>query len=199
MKTALLYFGLACIGLLGGGLSALQMSGLIDSKSGVALSEVNIDHWASDWSIGSKAADGYTRARVARYGLLGLAKSEAVYFVRSKDETGAPLEGRCTYVLSGTQQDALWWSITLYDEQSRLPMNEDEALSIDLTQVGSDGPWEALVSPNRPQTGHWISSRAAKTFDLMLRLYQPSDQVLTAPEAAVKAPSLRKLSCEAVS
>ena len=187
------------MGLLAGGLSALQMSGLIDSKSGVALFEVNIDHWASDWSIGSKSADGYTRARVARYGLLGLAKSEAVYFVRSRDEAGAPLEGRCTYVLSGTQQDALWWSITLYDQESRLPMNDDRALSIDSTQVGSDGPWQALVSPSRPQTGHWISSRAAKTFDLTLRLYQPSDQILTAPEAAVKAPSLQKLSCEAAS
>ena len=199
MKTTLLCFGLAFSGLLFGGVSALWMSGLINNKSGAALSEVNIDHWASDWSIGSTAADGYTRARVARYGLLGLAKSEAVYFVRSVDAAGAPLEGRCTYALSGTQQDALWWSITLYDEESRLPMNDDKALSIDSTQVGSDGPWEAIVSPTRAQTGHWISSRAAKTFDLTLRLYQPSEHILTAPEDAVNAPSLQKISCEAAS
>ena len=178
MKAILSYIGLGIAGCLLGSVSALWMSGLLNSKSGSVLSQVNIENWTSDWSIGSAAADGYTRARVARYGLLGLAKSEAVYFIRSVDEAGAPLQGHCSYALSGTHQDALWWSITLYDEQSRLPMNDDVALSIDLTQVGPAENWQAVVSPARPKAGHWISSRGAATFDLMLRIYQPSNLII---------------------
>ena len=196
MKAILSYVGLGIAGCLLGGVSALWMSGLLDSKSGSVLSEVNVENWMSDWSIGAAAADGYTRARVARYGLLGLAKSEAVYFVRSVDETGAPLQGHCSYALSGAHQDALWWSITLYDEHSRLPINDDKALSIDLTQVGSAENWAAVVSPMRPQSGHWISSLGAETFDLTLRIYQPSNLIITQPEKTVRAPKIRKMRCE---
>jgi len=178
-----------------GGLSALWMSGLIGPNKGEGLRDVNVENWRSDWSIGSSAADGYTRARVARFGLLGLAKSEAVYFIRSVDEDGVPLRGDCSYTLRGGSQDAHWWSITLYDQDSRLPMNEDGALSIDATQVKGAENWTATLSPWAQSSGHWLSSRGAETFDLTLRLYKPSQAVLEKPEAALNPPSVRLIKC----
>lgn len=182
-------------GLLLGGASALYMSGLIGPKSIDAFSDIDVEGWRSDRSIGSASADPYTRARVSRHGLLALAKEEAIYFTRATDDADAPLDDACIYELSGGQQDAFWWSITLYDADSRLPMNDDDALSIDATTIGEDAKWTATISPTQPETGHWLSSRNADLFDLTLRLYRPADEVILRPEETLIAPSIRKLSC----
>ncbi|MGB0907011.1 MAG: DUF1214 domain-containing protein [Maricaulaceae bacterium] len=194
MKKTCLYLIVLILGLVFGGVSALWASGLIGTSSIAKAADVNVKGWASDWSIGAPSADAYTRARVAQHGLLALSKAEAIYFTRNVDEDGAPLLEGCDYELSGGPQKALWWSITLYDAQSRLPGNDDDALSIDATQMGS-GAWSAHVSPNRPETGHWISSRNAGQFDMTLRLYRPEAEVISAPERALAAPTIRKLSC----
>ena len=185
------------VGLALGGGSALIAAGLWPPGSPLAASaEIDVQGWRSDFAIGSEAADPYTRARVARHGLLALAKSEAVYFTRTTDDRGRPLRETCDYRLSGKGQDARWWSITLYDADSRLPMNGDDALSIDASQTG-EGAWSAVIAPRKPAgSGHWISSRNAGTFDLTLRLYIPSAALLDEPGRTVNAPSISRLACE---
>jgi len=190
----------AVLGLAAGGVSALAMAGLVGPGGFGARFDVDAGGWVSDWSIGDAAANPYVRARVARYGLLALRKSEAVYFTRAVDDEGRPLTERCDYRLSGGGQDALWWSVTLYDASSRLPMNDDGALSIDASAVdasavGGAARWSAAVSPARPQSGLWISSRNAGAFDLTLRLYRPSAAVLATPADAVRPPRIERLSC----
>lgn len=197
MKKISLYLFLILAGLAVGTFTALLMSGVLGKGSAANFSDVNVNGWVSDWSIGSPAADPYIRARVARHGLLGLAKEEAVYFTKSFDEDGVALSEHCDYSLTGKGQPALWWSITLYDNESRLPMNEDNALSIDATQIGDHRHWRAVISPTPPETGHWLSSKASTQFDLTLRLYRPEANVIKAPEETVNAPILKKLTCRA--
>jgi hypothetical protein len=192
-------FGLALIiGLIAGPASALYMAGLWPGANPLDFGDIEIDGWRSDFAIGSEAADPYTRARVARHGLLGLAKSEAVYFTRTADNEERPLSETCTYRLSGGAMPANWWSITLYNGESFLPHNTDGALSVDATQLGAeDGPWEAMVSAQRPKEGMaWISSKAAGNFDLTLRLYMPREALLEAPENTLTPPVIERLSCE---
>ncbi len=196
MKRLTLYTLTTVAGFVLGGALALQMSGLIGQRSALVFADVNVDGWVSDWSISSASADGYTRARVARHGLLALSKTEAVYFTRKTDNNGETLRETCDYALTGGAQDALWWSITLYDAQSRLPANSDKALSIDATQIGRNDSWSAVISKTRPDVGPWISSRAAGTFDLTLRLYRPDADIIDNPNAALNAPKLSKLKCE---
>ena len=161
----------------------------------MAFGDVDVGGWRSDFAVGSEAADPYTRARVARHGLLALAKTEAVYFTRATDDTGAPLREACSYRLSGAAMPAQWWSVTLYDGQSMLPANTDAALSIDAERAGS-GAWSAVIAPRRPADGAlWISSRGAGQFDLTLRLYMPDVTLLTEPNAALKPPRVERLSC----
>lgn len=177
--------------------SALHMSGQFRGDT-LQFADVNVEGWRSDWAIGAPAAGPYLRARIARHGLLALAKEEAVYFTRARDEAGRPLVEACTYELRGGAQQALWWSITLYDEGSRLPMNEDDALSIDATDVrATPDAWRVLIAPQRPdEDAHWISSRNAGGFDLTLRLYKPSPALLETPESTVNPPQITRLSCE---
>jgi hypothetical protein len=192
---------------IGGGLglgSALAMAGLLPGAGSLAFGDVDVGGWHSDFAIGSKAADPYTRARVARHGLLALAKSEAVYFTRTADDAGAPLRETCTYRLSGGAMPAKWWSVTLYDSDSRLPANSDNALSLDAEKLGQ-GAWAATIAPRRPEPiapnqpdviNGWISSRGAGTFDLTLRLYMPDAALLADPGTALTPPRIERISCE---
>lgn len=196
MRRVTAYLAAAIAGVALGFGSALWLAGLWPEGRSLAFGDVDVGGWRSDFAIGSKAADAYTRARVARHGLLALAKSEAVYFTRATDDSGAPLSDRCHYRLSGGAMPAGWWSVTLYDGQSMLPANTDKALSIDAGRAGP-GTWAALIAPQRPDDGTpWISSRGAETFDLTLRLYMPSAALLADPNAALTPPRIARISCE---
>lgn len=197
MRRAFAYFAASIAGCALGLGSALWMAGIWPEERNLAFGDVAIDGWRSDFAIGSKAADPYTRARVARHGLLALAQSEAVYFNRSVDDTGQPLRDSCTYRLSGGAMPAEWWSVTLYDSASMLPDNTDNALSIDASLVGPAG-WEAIIAPRQPEaTIPWISSRSAGNFDLTLRLYNPETALTAAPEETLKPPRIEQISCGA--
>lgn len=132
--------------------------------------------WTHSSAAGSEAAGPYTRAIIARDGLLALSAREAVYFTLSEDDEGRPLSEDCIYELTGRELAARWWSVTLYADDSYLAQNSDHAHSIDASRVraGADGYWRARVSPVRGDTVHWISSRAARRgFSLTLRVYNP--------------------------
>jgi hypothetical protein len=196
MKLVPLLIG-SVLGLGAGAVSALFMAGMIGS--GVRLSgAVDVDGWQSDWTIGSVAANPWTRARVARHGLLALTRKEAVYFTKATDEGGRPLTEACTYRVSGAEMPALWWSLTLYDGTSYLPRNTDNALSYDLTKATAAGDadaWSFTISQTAPAEGAWVSSKAAGAFDLTLRLYKPSPDLIENPNATLIAPRIERISC----
>jgi hypothetical protein len=195
IRRTLAYLAAVAVGCVVGGGSALWMAGLLPGTNAMAFGDVDVGGWNSDFAIGSEAADPYTRARVARHGLLALARTEAVYFTRNTDEDGKPLREDCTYRLSGGAIPAAWWSVTLYDASSMLPANPDNALSIDASRAGV-GQWDALISAEHPQgEGLWISSRKAGSFDLTLRLYVPAPAVIEAPERTLSAPRIERLAC----
>jgi hypothetical protein len=195
MRRAGVYLAAVILGLGLGLGSALWLAGLWPARSTMAFGNVDVGGWRSDFAVGSEAADPYTRARVARHGLLALAKTEAVYFTRSVDDSGEPLREACTYRLAGGAMPAGWWSVTLYDNQSMLPANTDEALSIDASSAGT-GAWSAIIAPQRPQGGEaWISSRSAGNFDLTLRLYMPTTALLAQPNAALDPPTVERMDC----
>ncbi|NWG53637.1 MAG: DUF1214 domain-containing protein [Hydrogenophilaceae bacterium] len=178
--------------LLGAG-SALLVIGWGAQRSSVAAGA-----WTINTLAGSQSADIYTRAFVARVGLLALAQSETIYFQAAQDADGRPLTEGCRYELAGGPLPARWWSITLYAADNHLPRNEGDALSIDATSVRADeaGRWTAVVSAASPQDAeNWISSDAAgEGFTLTLRLYNPTDAARNDP-AQVPTPSLRMLGC----
>lgn len=194
-----------CVAALLGALSAAWMAGLLPYGPRVSNALV-IDGWQTDLAIGAETADPYLKARVARHGLLALRREEAVYFISNTDQAGNRLTETCSYEVRGKAMPAGWWSITLYDAKSRLPMNTDQALSFDASDVETDSDgettdWSFIVSPILPlnENSAWVSSLAAGHFDLTLRLYRPNSGFLDTLDAPFQPPSIRKLHCREAS
>jgi hypothetical protein len=132
---SLLIFGLvALVGLGLGAGSALWMVARAKSMGG----DIEANGWHTSPQVGAPAADPWTRALVARAGLLALAKSETIYFSRDRDDAGRPFSDRCTYLLEGGPLPARWWSITLYAGDIYLAFNQDNAASVDATRLQRD-------------------------------------------------------------
>lgn len=156
---------------------------------------VQYGQWAHSRAAGSVAAGPYTRAIIARDGLLALSAREALYFTLTRDDQGAPLDEACVYELSGRPLATRWWSVTLYADDSFLALNQDHAESIDASTIGpgADGMWRARVAPVRGNAPYWLSSRAARrNFSLTLRVYNPSRDFRPSAETL---PVLTRLSC----
>lgn len=149
--------------------------------------------WRFSRAAGSTAADPYTRAIIAREGLLALSNHEALYYSLYEDDQGRPLSESCIYELDGLPLAARWWSVTLYASDNFLARNTDSAHSADTTRLGNDGPWRVRIAPVRGDAVHWISSREARRgFLLMLRVYNPQRDFRASADAL---PRLTALSC----
>lgn len=151
--------------------------------------------WTHSRAAGSTAADPYTRAVIAREGLLALSAREALYFNLSEDEQGRPLSESCVYELTGRPLEARWWSVTLYADDHFLAQNNDHAAAVDATRIryGADRLWRARIAPVRGEAAHWLSSRNTHSdFSLTLRVYNPRRD-FEPSEASL--PVLTTLSC----
>jgi hypothetical protein len=109
--------------------------------------------WVGSKLAGSAAADPFTRALIAKGGLLALNRSETIYFTLTKDEHGRPLTQNCAYQLKGGAFPARWWSVTIYAADDFLPQNHDHAQSIDQTRAERDagGGWTAASRYSGPR------------------------------------------------
>jgi hypothetical protein len=155
--------------------------------------------WQTSQLAGAIDADPWTRARVALTGLLALNRSQAIYFTTATDSSGARLDEKCRYRVSGGPLPGRWWSVTVYADDDYLPQNDDNALSFDATRVHPDatGAWQALVAARRDPVmpdGAWASSNRAGKFTLTLRLYNPAASA-RANSASVPLPLVTRLDC----
>ena len=152
--------------------------------------------WTGSMVTGSADADPWTRAQVAVRGLLALTKSQAIYLTTKVDSAGAPLREDCRYRVEGAAMPGRWWSVTVYAADNFLPLNDDDALSFDATEVRPDaaGKWTAMLASKREGEGAWASTRNAGNYDLTLRIYNPVPAV-QADFGRIPVPSIVKLDC----
>lgn len=146
-------------------------------NAGLRHGSVTNGPWVTNPSIGSVNADPYTRAAVARAGLLALDKSETIYFTAATDGAGHPLMTDCTYKLTGRDLPARWWSITVYGADHYLIPNPQGKYSISKNSIkrARDGSYTAIVSAV-PSDGNWIPTGThddPAPFSLTIRLYNP--------------------------
>jgi len=178
------------LGLVGGVMFAAHQV-----RSGLAAGMITNGAWTTGKSFGTTDADALTRARVAIGGLLALPAKEAMYFTATVDDDGTPLDGRCTYIVSGGKLDGRWWSVTLYEGAGWLVKNSANRWSIPAHAAThrDDGTWSFTVSPDE-QPGAWLPTGGVEAFDLTLRLYHPEPGMLAAPEKGM-LPTIQRQGC----
>ncbi len=165
-------------------------------RSGLAEGAITNGAWTTGKSFGTADADALTRARVALGGLLALPAKEAMYFTARVDGAGKPLDGRCTYLVSGGKLDGRWWSVTLYEGVGWLVHNAANRWSIPAHAADQheNGLWSFTVSPDE-QPGAWLPTGGVEAFDLTLRLYHPSAAMLADPAKGL-LPTIQRQECQ---
>ncbi|CAN5535096.1 DUF1214 domain-containing protein [soil metagenome] len=145
-------------------------------RGGALGSNTPIGPWTTGTDFGTADASAKTRAVVALRGLLALPASEARYYQAATDDSGAPLDGRCSYKVTGGELPARWWSLTVYDGAGYLVANAPNVYSLaslSLPPTEQSG-WTAMVAPVQ-QPGHWLPTGGIDHFELTLRAYLPAD------------------------
>ena len=190
MKSWMRYSLLAALGLVSGASFAVHTV-----RAGALSSGVAIGPWKTGTDFGTVEAGAHTRAVVALSGLLALPAREARYYTASEDSAGQPLDGRCSYKVTGGLLPGRWWSLTLYDSAGYLAPNPAGIYSVEgaaLTASERTG-WTVEVSPQR-QAGHWLPTGRLPQIALTLRTYLPPDGGRTNPASAT-LPSITKEHC----
>ena len=151
--------------------------------------------WSTGSNVGTADASVATRATVALRGLLALPEREAIYFNATTDSGGRTLDGRCAYRVSGGAIDARWWSLTLYDAKGYLIPNPASVYSVGSAALSPEeaGKWQIEIA--RDKTGaHWIAMPDDQRFELTLRAYHPSRDLL-ARRGSVALPRIERGEC----
>lgn len=183
------------VGLVLGGGSAIWALG-----QGQLIGGFSVNGWLGNRLVGSSAADPYTRAIVAKVGILALSREETIYFTRYKDDAGERFREACTYKITGQKLPARWWTITIYAQDDFLPVNGQDADSLDGAALisGPNATYEAIVRTERGEAAHWISSKNAGAFVLGVRMYNPDPKLRDNP-AGIPLPNVVKVDCEGAS
>ncbi len=190
MKTWHRFAACIALGLVGGAAYAVHQV-----RGDYADKQVHNGQWSANTNQGTASASALTRAKVALNGLLTLPAKEAMYFITRTDSEGRPLEGRCTYIVTGGELDARWWSVTLYKGEGWLVKNAANRWSVAGNAPARDGQgnWSFTVSPN-PTEGVWLPTGRTPHFDLTLRTYHPRGALLNDP-ANAKLPIVTRKAC----
>ncbi len=161
------------------------------------LGAVRIGPWVGWPQTGSRDVDPYARAVVARAGDLPLGLGEGLTFIARTDDTGAPLEGRCRYSLTGDVPQARAFTLTLYDVNGRLLPDAEARTSITSSELlrGADGRAPVTLAAEA-SPGNWLRLPAEGGVSLVLRLYDTPVAATAGGRDARSMPSLTRLDCQ---
>ena len=147
---------------------------------------ISVGPWQTSLATGAADAGMHTRAYVALTGLLALNRSETIYFEAHRDDQGNKLRAACSYDISGGPIQARWWSITAYADDNFLIPNSANRYSYNVKTLGADPGGRYLIELGpRQRPGHWLpTGERGGGFNLLLRLYNPAEEVARAPGLA---------------
>ena len=168
---------IAAIGALLSAAAGAGTAWYVTGPSGVYGDRVSIGPWTTSLSIGEATSDPWTRARIARSGLLALPRSEAVYFSAASDSDGEALRSTRSYRVTGRLPDDVGlWSVTAYGADDYLMETPIELASVSSHEVERRDisvPVEPM-DDTAPEPGV-IAMTGDQRVTLVLRFYQHPD------------------------
>lgn len=158
---------------------------------------VRLGPWKAWPTLGSVDADPYMRAILARRGEVPLAIGEGLAFTATTDSDGNRLDSACTYRIGAVAPAARLWTVTLYDQDGRLPATALERRSFTSAEILRDAKSGFSIALSRNlQDGNWLQLPSAGPFSIVLRLYDPPGAAGTGLDPS-DFPTIQRLGCGA--
>jgi hypothetical protein len=178
-----------------GGLLGVAVTFLTVDR-GIGLGAIRAGAWTG-WPLNGLAEiDPYGRARLAHSRELPLGAAEGLSFIAKGDDSGAPFDPACDYLVKGVGPRARFWTLTLLSPEGFPFANRAQRYGFTSSEIlrAADGAFEIIVSAEaRP--GNWLPIGGQEPFVLALRLY---DTELDAGATALDTrdlPTVLKGSC----
>jgi hypothetical protein len=159
---------------------------------------IRIGQWTAFPDIGTPAADPYSKARVAREGVLALGRAEGLSFVAENDAAGDQLKRECSYRIEGGFPTARFW--TLYAADQSLGVVETGKPRLAALQS-----YEVLRQPDNsviisvghhPMSGNWLLTDGSGRMYFVLTFYDTPIASSTGL-SDVSLPRIVKAGCDA--
>ncbi|MBZ9894999.1 MULTISPECIES: DUF1214 domain-containing protein [unclassified Mesorhizobium] len=193
LKNAFLTLLSLAIAIGGGGASvwyALKM------QDGVGA--IRIGQWTAFPDIGTPAADPYSKARVAREGVLALGRAEGLSFVAEDDAAGGELRRECTYTIEGGFPTARFWTLYAADQSlSVVETGKSRVAALQSYGVLRQSDNSVLISVgHHPMPGNWLLTDGSGRMYFVLTFYDTPIASSTGL-SDVSLPKITKVSCDA--
>lgn len=192
LRTVFLVLLTVLIAVVGGAASVWYALG---SQEGIGA--VSVGGWTAFPNIGTPDADPYSKARVAREGVLALGRAEGLTFIAQRDSSGARLTRACSYLVQGATPPARFWTLYAADDnlaalttaKKRIPAIN----SIGLLR-GEDDSFGIAIGPSAAP-GNWLAIDGAGNFTVVLTLYDTPIASSSGIDA-VELPQVLKVGCD---
>src|SRR5262245_3886753 len=93
-------------------------------NDGFALILSRAGPWKAWINAGTLSVDPYTRAHIARTGLLPITSASGLTYFADTDSDGRRLSSYCDYEIIARPVAALWWTVAVFDEDGKLIPNK---------------------------------------------------------------------------
>lgn len=139
---------------------------------GRLIAAARVGPWAAWPDIGQQNPNPYSRAYLARTGLMQLGYAEGIQFVAATDSAGETLERQCTYRLEGGVPGATFWTLVATDADGANVAASPQALALHSERIarGAEGSVNIAVGPDLAP-GNWLEIAGEGPFQLALTFY----------------------------
>lgn len=193
LKTVFLIVIVLCISIVGGGASVWYTL-----KANEGIGAVTIGEWTAFPSIGTADADPYSRARVAREGLLALGRAEGLAFTARADSSGDTLRRECTYRIEGPVPPARFWTLYAADPSGAVvrggALRPGALHSYQLIRLADNSV--TISAGAHPAPGNWLALSGSGPMTLELTFFDTP--IASGSGAAdIVLPSIVREGCDA--
>ncbi|HUO55101.1 MAG TPA: DUF1214 domain-containing protein [Rhodoblastus sp.] len=169
---------------------------LLSLQNGPGFGAVRIGAWTAWPQIGGSDIDPYARASIAVDGALPLGANEGLAFVATTDDSGAPLDARCDYLIGGRAPSARFWTLSAYDVDGRLRPNAADRYGLTSAALLRDSQGGFVIDAAREaRPGNWLPLGEKSRFILVLRAYQAATSVVENAFEAMTLPTIARGAC----
>lgn len=168
LKNVFLTLLVLAIAIGGGGASVWYM---LEAQEG--LDAIRVGAWTAFPDIGTPEADPYSKARVAREGVLALGRAEGLAFVARQDSNGEPLRRECTYSIEGGFPTARFWTLYAADQfLDVIATGKPRAAALQSYEILRQPDNSAIIAvSDHPSPGNWLPVQGTGTMYFVLTFY----------------------------